>query len=319
MKEIRVGVIGVGYLGKFHAEKYSGMDNVRLAGVADIERSRAEDVAARFGCRAVTDYRDLLGCVDAVSIVVPTQSHFDIGIEFLNHDVDVLIEKPMTTTLEQADDLIEAAESRGRILQIGHLERFNPAVLALKDIITHPMFIEAHRLSIFKDRSTDVSVVLDLMIHDIDIILNIVNSEIQSIHAAGAPVICEYADIANVRLQFESGCVANVTASRISTKNQRKIRIFQKDAYISVDFTDREITLIRRNENQSDNPVPGTDFQQLSFSETDVLEDELTSYIQAVRTRNSPVVSGQAGRKALAVALDIMEKVETAIKRYLQS
>jgi predicted dehydrogenase len=319
MNEIRVGVIGVGYLGKFHAEKYSGMDNVRLAGVADIERSRAEDVAARFGCRAVTDYRDLLGCVDAVSIVVPTQSHFDIGIEFLNHDVDVLIEKPMTTTLEQADDLIEAAESRGRILQIGHLERFNPAVLALKDIITHPMFIEAHRLSIFKDRSTDVSVVLDLMIHDIDIILNIVNSEIQSIHAAGAPVICEYADIANVRLQFESGCVANVTASRISTKNQRKIRFFQKDAYISVDFTDREITLIRRNENQSDNPVPGTDFQQLSFSETDVLEDELTSYIQAVRTRNSPVVSGQAGRKALAVALDIMEKVETAIKRYLQS
>ena len=319
MNEIRVGVIGVGYLGKFHAEKYSGMDNVRLAGVADIERSRAEDVAARFGCRAVTDYRDLLGCVDAVSIVVPTQSHFDIGIEFLNHDVDVLIEKPMTTTLEQADDLIEAAESRGRILQIGHLERFNPAVLALKDIITHPMFIEAHRLSIFKDRSTDVSVVLDLMIHDIDIILNIVNSEIQSIHAAGAPVICEYADIANVRLQFESGCVANVTASRISTKNQRKIRFFQKDAYISVDFTDREITLIRRNENQSDNPVPGTDFQQLSFSETDVLEDELTSYIQAVRTRNSPVVSGQAGRKALAVALDIMQKVETAIKRYLQS
>ena len=319
MNEIRVGVIGVGYLGKFHAEKYSGMDNVRLAGVADIDRSRAEDVAARFGCRAVTDYRDLFGRVDAVSIVVPTQSHFDIGLEFLKHDVDVLIEKPMTTTLEQADALIEAAESRGRILQIGHLERFNPAVLALKDIITHPMFIEAHRLSIFKDRSTDVSVVLDLMIHDIDIILNIVNSEIQSIHAAGAPVICEYADIANVRLQFESGCVANVTASRISTKNQRKIRFFQKDAYISVDFTDREITLIRRNENQSDNPVPGTDFQQLSFSETDVLEDELTSYIQAVRTRNSPVVSGQAGRKALAVALDIMEKVETAIKRYLQS
>jgi len=319
MNEIRVGVIGVGYLGKFHAEKYSGMDNVRLAGVADIDRSRAEDVAARFGSRAVTDYRDLFGRVDAVSIVVPTQSHFDIGLEFLNHDVDVLIEKPMTTTLEQADDLIEAAESRGRILQIGHLERFNPAVLALKDIITHPMFIEAHRLSIFKDRSTDVSVVLDLMIHDIDIILSIVNSEIQSIHAAGVPVICEYADIANVRLQFESGCVANVTASRISTKNQRKIRFFQKDAYISVDFNGREITLIRRNENQSDNPVPGTDFQQLTFSETDVLEDELRSYIQAVRTRNSPVVSGQAGRKALAVALDIMDKVETAIKRYLQS
>ena len=208
MNEIRVGVIGVGYLGKFHAEKYAAMDNVRLVGVADIDRSRAEDIAARLGSQSFTDYRDLLRRVDAVSIVVPTESHFKIGLEFLNHDTDVLIEKPMTTTLEQADELIDVAESRGRILQIGHLERFNPAVLALKDIITHPMFIEAHRLSIFKDRSTDVSVVLDLMIHDIDIILNIVNSEIKSIHAAGAPVICEHADIANVRLQFESGCVA---------------------------------------------------------------------------------------------------------------
>jgi len=227
MNEIRAGVIGVGYLGKFHAEKYAAMDNVRLVGVGDIDRSRAEDIAARLGSQSVTDYRNLLSRVDAVSIVVPTESHFNVGLEFLNHDTDVLIEKPMTTTLEQADELIDVAESRGRILQIGHLERFNPAVLALKDIITRPMFIEAHRLSIFKDRSTDVSVVLDLMIHDIDIILNIVKSEIKSIHAAGAPVICEHADIANVRLQFESGCVANITASRISAKNQRKIRFFQ--------------------------------------------------------------------------------------------
>ena len=317
MEDIRVGVIGVGYLGKFHAEKYAAMENVRLAGVADIDRSRAEAVAAETNSRAFTDYRDLLNEVDAVSIVVPTESHFEIGIEFLNHDVDVLIEKPMTTTLEQADRLIAVAESKGRILQIGHLERFNPAVLALKDIITYPMFIEVHRLSIFKDRSTDVSVVLDLMIHDIDIILNIVKSKIQSIHAAGVPVICEHADIANVRLQFESGCVANLTASRISAKKQRKIRFFQKDAYVSVDFASREIILLRRNDNQGDSLVPGTDFQQLSFSETDVLEDELASYIHAVRTRNTPVVSGHAGRKALAVAIDIMNQVDMAIKRYL--
>jgi len=317
MNEIRVGVIGVGYLGKFHAEKYAAMDNVRLAGVVDIDRSRAEDVAARLGSRAYTDYRDLLGRVDAVSIVVPTASHFSVGLEFLNHGVDVLIEKPMTTTIDQADALIDVAESGNRILQVGHLERFNPAVLALKDIISNPMFIEAHRLSIFKDRSTDVSVVLDLMIHDIDIILNIVNSKIQSIHAAGVPVICEHADIANVRLQFETGCVANVTASRISAKNQRKIRIFQKDAYIAVDFAKREITLMRRNEKHSDSLVPGTDFQQRSFSEADVLEDELASYIQAVCTRSAPVVSGHAGRQALAVALDIMDQVEAAIKQYL--
>ena len=319
MDAIRVGVVGVGYLGKFHAEKYFGMPNVRLVGVADTNRARAEEVANRFGCRAFVDYRELLGSIEAVSVVVPTDSHYSVGLDFLNHDVDVLIEKPMTTTLEQADELIGVAESRGRILQVGHLERFNPAVLALKDLIDHPMFIEAHRLSVFKDRSTDVSVVLDLMIHDIDIILNIVNSEIQSIHAAGVPVICEHVDIANVRLQFESGCVANVTASRISTKNQRKIRLFQKDAYMAVDFASREITLIRRNENHSDSLVPGTDFQQLCFSETDVLEDELTSFIQAVQTRNAPEVSGHAGRKALAVALDIMNQVDMAIKQYLQT
>jgi predicted dehydrogenase len=317
MNETRVGVVGVGYLGKFHAEKYAAMENGRLAGVADIDRSRAEDVAARLGCRACTDYRDLLGRVDAVSVAVPTAVHFSVGLAFLNHGVDVLIEKPMTTTVEQADGLIHAAESNNRILQVGHLERFNPAVLALKDIIANPMFIEAHRLSIFKDRSTDVSVVLDLMIHDIDIILNIVNSEIQSIHAAGVPVICEQADIANVRLQFDSGCVANVTASRISIKNQRKIRIFQKDAYVAVDFATREITLIRRTGNQSDSPVPGTDFQQLSFSEADVLQDELASFIRAVRTRSAPVVCGHAGRRALVVALDIMDQVQAAIKRYL--
>lgn len=318
MNEIRVGVIGVGYLGKFHADKYAAMDNVRLVGVADIDRSRAEVVAARLDSRAYTDYRDLLDRVDAVSIVVPTASHFSVGLEFLNHGVDVLIEKPMTTTVEQADELIDTAGSRDRILQVGHLERFNPAVLALKDFITNPMFIEAHRLSTFKDRSTDVSVVLDLMIHDIDIILNIVKSEIQSIHAAGVPVIGEHADIANVRLQFESGCVANVTASRISTKNQRKIRIFQKDAYFSVDFAKREIILIRRAENRSDSLVPGTDIQQLSFTEADILEDELASYIQAVRTRSAPVVSGHAGRKALVVALDIMDQVQAGIKRYLR-
>jgi predicted dehydrogenase len=177
------------------------------------------------------------------------------------------------------------------------------------------MFIEAHRLSIFKDRSTDVSVVLDLMIHDIDIIMNVVKSEIKSIHAAGVPVICEHADIANVRLEFESGCVANVTASRISTKNQRKIRLFQKDTYVSVDFAGREITIIRRDEHHVDGVIPGMDIRQLSFSETDVLEDELASFIEAVSTRKIPVVSGYAGRKALEVALSIMDQINAAIRR----
>lgn len=317
MDKVRVGVIGVGYLGKFHTEKYSRMDNVQLVGVVDSDRVLAEEVAARFDTRAFADYRDLFGHVDAVSIVVPTEDHFSVATECLNHDLDVLIEKPMTATLEQADDLIKIAESRKRVMQIGHLERFNPAVIALKDIVHNPLFIEAHRLSIFKDRSTDVSVVLDLMIHDIDIIMNLVKSEIKSIHAAGAPVICEHADIANVRLEFESGCVANVTASRISTKNQRKIRLFQKDAYVSVDFTTRDITIIRRDESCAGDLIPGMDIRQHSFSEADALEDELASYIQAVNTRQAPVVSGNAGRQALGVALSITDQINTAIKLYM--
>ena len=317
MVKVRVGVIGVGYLGKFHAEKYSGMDNVQLIGVVDIDRGLAQDVAARFDTRAFTDYRDLFGRVDAVSIVVPTEDHFSVAAECMNHDLDVLIEKPMTATLEQADELIKIAGARGRVMQIGHLERFNPAVIALKDIVHGPMFIEAHRLSIFKDRSTDVSVVLDLMIHDIDIIMNVVKSEIKSIHAAGAPVICEHADIANVRLEFDSGCVVNVTASRISTKNQRKIRLFQKDAYVSVDFTTRDITIIRRDESVAGELIPGVDIRQRSFSESDVLEDELAAYIQAVVTRQTPVVSGDAGRRALEVALSITDRINIAIKPYI--
>jgi len=317
MSKVRVGVIGVGYLGKFHAEKYSRMDNVQLTGVVDIDHSLADETASGFRTRAFVDYSDLFGHVDAVSIVVPTEDHFTIAADCLKHDLDVLIEKPMTATLEQADDLIKIADARNRILQVGHLERFNPAVIALKDIVHQPMFIEAHRLGIFKDRSTDVSVVLDLMIHDIDIIMNVVQSDIKSIHAAGAPVICEHADIANVRLEFASGCVANVTASRISIKNQRKIRLFQKDAYVSVDFTSREITLIRRDDSIPGDLIPGMDIQQLSFSEADVLEDELASFIQSVSTRQTPVVSGIAGRKALEVALSITDQINLAIKPYL--
>ena len=317
MRNVRVGVIGVGYLGKFHAQKYARMENVQLAGVADIDDGRAGEIAADLNTRGVADYRDLFGHVDAVSIVVPTEDHFSIAAECLTHDLDVLIEKPMTATLEQADELIRIADAKNRIIQVGHLERFNPAVIALKDIVQQPMFIEAHRLGIFTDRSTDVSVVLDLMIHDIDIIMNVVQSEIKSIQAAGAPVICEHADIANVRLEFASGCVANVTASRISTKNQRKIRLFQKDAYISVDFTSREITLIRRDDSVPGDLIPGMDIQQLSFSEADVLEDELASFVKAVSTRQTPVVSGIAGRKALEVALDITDQIDIAIKPYL--
>jgi predicted dehydrogenase len=317
MKKLRVGVIGVGYLGKFHAEKYARMDDVDLVGVVDINRFEAEDVAKKVNTKAYSNYQDLFGKVDAVSIVVPTPAHFTVTKDFLTNDIDVLIEKPMTTTLEEADELIRFSKSRGLIIQVGHLERFNPAVTALQDIVKKPMFIESHRLSVFKDRGTDVSVVLDLMIHDIDIILNFVGSEIDSIRAAGIPVISGHVDIANARLEFINGCVANVTASRISTKNERKIRLFQKDAYISVDFANQGITVIQRNGKIENGLIPGMDIKQLSFAKGDALEDELKSFVKAVVSREAPEVTGQMGRDALRIALSIMDQIIDTSRRFL--
>jgi len=308
-KKLRVGVVGVGYLGKFHAEKYANMADADLVGVVDADPAQAEAIARKFGAQAYTDYKELLGKVDAVSIVVPTPAHFPVSQFFLENDVDVLIEKPMTTTLEEAEELIRIAESRGLIIQVGHLERFNPAVVALRDIIRQPMFIESHRLSLYKGRGTDVSVVLDLMIHDIDIILNFVKSDIRTIHASGVPVISEHVDIANARLEFENGCVANVTASRISTKNERKIRLFQRDGYMSVNFASRCITVIRQDEACDDSLIPGMDIRKLDFRDGDALEGELTSFVRAVSRREVSEVTGQMGRDALKIALSIMDQI----------
>ena len=314
MKKLRVGVIGTGYLGKFHTEKYAKMDNVDLVGVVDIDRSKSVDIAKKFSTASYTDHKELLGMVDAVSIVVPTSAHFAVAKDFLENDIDVLIEKPITLTLEEADKLIALAESRGTIIQVGHLERFNPAVVALHDVIKKPMFLESHRLSTYNERGIDVSVVLDLMIHDIDIILNFVKSKIKSIHASGACVISEHVDIANARLEFDSGCVANITASRISTKNERKIRLFQKDAYISIDFANYEITMIQKSGNENNGLIPGMDIKHFSFSKSDALNDEIISFVRAVTTRSTPEVTGQMGRDALKIAISAMEQIRRANK-----
>jgi predicted dehydrogenase len=321
MKPLRVGVVGVGYLGKFHAEKYARIEGVKLAGVVDIIPDRAESVAKRLGTEAFSDYRDLIGQVDAVSVVVPTPLHFSISRDFLQNDVNVLIEKPMTETLEEADALIEIADSCGLIIQVGHLERFNPAVVALRQIVERPLFIESHRLHIPKEaereekvRGTEVDVILDLMIHDIDIILNFVKSEVDSIHAAGVPVVSPNVDIANARLVFENGCVANITASRISMKDMRKTRIFQKDTYVSVDYASREIVIIQRGGKGMPLPIPGMSLQRKSFEETDSLESELAAFVQSVRNREVPLVSGREGRNALRVALSIMDQINETLK-----
>lgn len=313
---VRIGVIGVGYLGALHAAKYAGMNHVELVGVIDIDPARATDIANRCRSTAYNRISDLLNAVDAVSIAVPTIDHHEIAKKCLQRRLDVLIEKPITVTLSQADELISLASENDCILQVGHLERFNPAFLGLQDQINAPLFIESHRLSIFKDRSTDVSVVLDLMIHDIDIIMNFVKSDIKLIHAAGAPVICDQVDIANARLEFSSGCVANVTASRISMKNQRKLRLFQKDAYLSIDFADHEIMVIRQVEGTSNGPIPNMDIQQISYSDTDALELELKSFVDSVASRAEPAVSGQDGRKALEVALEITDQISTRYDRH---
>ena len=318
MKTVKVGVVGVGYLGAYHVEKYASMPHAELVGVADIDLARAREIAARFGVTATDDHRKLIGKVDAVSIAVSTSQHYTVARDFLENGVDVLIEKPITTSLDEAEALIELARSNDRILQVGHLERFNPTTVALQEIVTRPLFIESHRLSIFKPRCTDVSVILDLMIHDIDLILSFVRSGIREIRASGVAVISEHVDIANARLEFESGCVANVTASRISMKNERKLRIFQQDAYVSVDFANRRMLCIRKNGGKPDSLIPDADIQTIDFAAADPLNEELIAFVEAVRTRQAPPVTGEMGRDALKAALDILETIQSFNRRHAE-
>ena len=316
-KKLQIGVIGVGYLGKFHAEKYARMTDVDLVAVVDVDKPRAQITADRFNTQAYTRHTDIYGKVDAVSIVTPTPLHYRISRDFLEKGVDVLIEKPMTTSLDEADELIALARSQGLIIQVGRRERFNPAVMALADVIDGPMFVESHRLSLFKDRATDVNVVLDLMIHDIDILLNFIGSKIKRIHASGVAVITDRVDIANARLEFESGCVANVTTSRVSMKNQRKIRLFQKNAYIAVDFAKREIITVRKGNSNGQGPIPGMHISSHQFEEEDPLNTELKSFVRSVRSREASKIPGEAGRNALAVALNIIDQIDANTRRLI--
>ena len=324
MKKIRVGVVGVGYLGNFHAEKYAGLAESELVGVVDIDASRAEAVANAHGSRAFKDYRELIGLVDAASIAVTTPQHYEIARAFLENGIDVLVEKPITETLDQADALIAIAEEKGCVLQVGHLERYNPAVHAVKDIIEKPMFIESNRLSLYQPRGTDVSVVLDLMIHDIDIILTFVKSKIAYSHAMGAPVVSGHVDIANAHLEFENGAVANVTASRISSKTERKIRLFQKAGYFSVDFANRSIMHIHpakaedADAEEGHSPVPGMQIEEHKFDPGDALRDEIRSFLNVVATRGTPEVSGQMGREALQMALDITRQIRESSRWFTE-
>ena len=250
MSRLRTAVIGVGYLGNFHAQKYAALEGVELVGVVDAVAARGAEVAAACGCQAFTDYRELIGKVDAVSVVVPTQHHHQVAKEFLAAGVHVLIEKPITVTIEQADELIGLADTGKLVFQVGHLERFNPVMMAAEEVLSDPLFVESVRIAPFKPRGTDVNVVLDLMIHDIEIIQHLVKSPVAKIDAIGAPVFTGEEDIANARIAFENGCVANVTASRISLKSERKMRIFQRDAYLTLDFQNKKVLVAKKGEGE---------------------------------------------------------------------
>ncbi len=316
MEKLKVGVIGVGYLGKFHAQKYARMEDVELVGVADADEQTAAAVAQQYNTNAYTDYRKLLEKVQAVSIVVPTTLHHRVAADCLEQGVDILIEKPMTSTLTEADELIAKADTRGLIIQVGHLERFNPAVLAMEEYLTQPMFIESIRIHMFKNRGIDVDVVLDLMIHDIDIVLSIVNSPLRTIHTVGVPVVTPTTDIANARLIFENGCTANVTVSRISKDNIRRLRIFQPKCYLAVDYAKKEIMVIRQTPEKGEDGLPKEEILKSSFVEKDALEAELLDFVRNVRNRTTPKVSGREGRRALAVAFQIMAQIREHIETH---
>ena len=312
---VRVAVVGVGHLGSRHAEIYAGMPGVRLSAVCDIDPTRAAEVARAVKCQSTTHYRDLLESVDAISLAVPTSLHGSIGLNFLRRGVHVLIEKPIATTLAEADALIRAAARSRAVLQVGHVERFNAAIEAARDYLKHPRFIEVHRLSPYPFRGTDVSVILDVMIHDLDMLLLLVPSSVRRISALGVPVLSMSEDIANARLEFASGCVANLTASRISDESIRRIRVFQEESYLSIDYKAQtvELACLRRGRGrQAHKSGRAIQRVQLPVNQRPPLQDELAAFIDAVRHRRQPPVSGADGRAALALAL----RIEQTMRRH---
>lgn len=308
---VRVGVVGVGYLGRFHAEKYAAMADVDLVAVVDPDVDRAHEVAGHCGCEACRTPEEVYGRVDAVSVVVPTSLHHRVARGFLRRQVDVLVEKPIATTLPEASDLIRTARRNGCILQVGHLERFNAVWDAADRALNGPKFVEAHRLGPFQERGTDVDVILDLMIHDIDIVLKYMPSPVRRVDAVGVPVLSSNVDIANVRLHFGDGAVANFTASRVSGKRTRKIRFFQPDVYVAVDF-DAGKTLVLRRVVSGDGEKPEIVGEELGVGTGDALRAELEAFVRSVRTREPPEVGGEEGRKALSVALRILRGMRSS-------
>jgi len=307
MGKIRIGVVGTGHLGAFHAKAYSLLkkkQGIHLSGICDTRKDRVKEIAKKYNTRYFTNYHDMIDEVDAISLAVPTNLHYDLAKDFLNAGKHILIEKPITKTLEEADELIAIAKKNKLILQVGHIERFNPAVRAIEPYLEKPSFIECKRLGSIKKKSRikDVGVVLDLMIHDIDIILGLVNSKVKHIEAFGQSTVSDHEDVANVRLTFQNNAIADITASRVTQEEVRNLRIFQEHSYILLDYMHHEAFLYRK-------PGKILEKTKIKFRRKDALKVELKSFIGCIKTGNKPLVSGFEGRQALSVALDILERI----------
>jgi len=309
--KLRAGVIGVGYLGRFHADKYAALPETELVGVADLDLHKAQTVAATLNAQAFADYRRMLPQVDLVSVAVTTQEHFRVVRDCLEAGCHVLVEKPIASSSEDARQLVQLARERGRLLMVGHLERFHSALQELKRFVTIPRFIESHRLAFFKERGTDVDVVLDLMIHDLDHVLSLVPAPVEEIRAVGVSVLTDKVDLANVRLEFADGCIANLTASRMSLKSMRRFRLFQPDAYLAVDFELGEFTCAFKQPGAG-GPIPGIALEQRLFPKEDVLLKEIQAFVRAVSAGKEPPVTGEDGLAALCLAQDIMAAMQKA-------
>lgn len=304
---IRTAAVGVGHFGRFHAQKYAKLERAHLVAVCDADVGRADAVAQEVGARAVTDPRDLIGAVDAVSVVVPTRNHYDVARLFLENGVHVLLEKPMTETAEQAAELTALAEANNAVLQVGHLEQFSSVRAAMTEVVTQPLYIEANRIGPFRMRGTDVSIVLDLMIHDIDLILTLVDAPVATVESVGAPVLSREEDIANSRIRFANGCVASITASRISMKNERKMRIFQPSSYVAVDFSARTVLIARKTGDLNALGIPDIQIDERTCDDGDSLENEVAAFLDSVAGGPPPRIGGREGQRALEVALRIRE------------
>ncbi len=301
-RPLRAAVVGVGHLGRFHAEKYAALPEAVLVGVVDLDRERARAVADALGVRVLADHRALVGEVDCASVAVPTRDHAAIAGDLLAAGIDVLVEKPLASTVAEGTALVQAAEQAGRILQVGHLERFNPALRAAREVVTRPRFLECHRLATFVDRGTDVDVIHDLMIHDLDVIQSFVSAEVVAVESVGVPILTTSVDIANARLRFADGCIANVTASRVSLKRERKLRIFQPDAYVAIDYDQRSVRICRRIPPRAPGELAEIVVREHDVGEGDPLRDEVQAFLTAVATRSAPMVGGREALRALQLA-----------------